>query len=83
MSIAEELHKTIDELSEEKQQELLETARELLSEEDDSEPNNPEYQALLNELLMKRYEYHKAHPETGISAEDAARRIRQKYGWTD
>lgn len=83
MSIAEELHKTIDVLSEEQQQELLETARQLLEEESTVEPDNPEYQALLKELLMKRYERHKANPETGIPAEEAARRIRQKYGWTD
>lgn len=80
MSIAEELHKTIDELSEEQQQELLETARQLL-EESEPEEDKPEYQALLKELLMKRYEHYKAHPETSISAEDADRRIRLKYGW--
>jgi predicted outer membrane protein len=80
MSIAEELHKTIDELSEEQQQELLQTARQLL-EESEPEEDNPEYQALLKELLIKRYEHHKAHPETSISAEDADRRIRLKYGW--
>lgn len=81
MSVAEELHKTIDELSEEQQQALLETARQLLREESAAEEDNPEYQALLKELLMKRYEHHKAHPETSISAEDAYRRIRLKYGW--
>ena len=80
MSVAEELHKTIDELSEEQQQELLETARQLLK-ESEPEEENPEYQALLKELLMKRYEQHKAHPETSISAEEASRRIRLKYGW--
>ena len=80
MSVAEELRKTIDELSEEQQQTLLETARQLL-EKSDSEEDNPEYQALLKELLMKRYEHYKAHPETSISAEDAYRRIRLKYGW--
>ena len=80
MSVAEELHKIIDELSEEQQEELLETARQLL-EESEPDKDNPEYQALLKELLIKRYEHHKDHPETSISAEDAAHRIRLKYGW--
>ncbi|GAB2576361.1 hypothetical protein [Spirosoma areae] len=82
MSIAEELHKTIDELSEEQQHELLQTARQLLTGHVDEE-ENAEYQALLKEFLMKRYEHHKAHPETGISGEEASRRIRLKYGWTN
>lgn len=80
MSVAEQLHKTIDELSAEQQQELLEVANQLLTEPITKE-DNAEYQALLREFLMKRYEHHKAHPETGISAADASRRIRLKYGW--
>ena len=55
MNVAEELHRTIDELSEEQQQELLETARELLREKTDTDEDNPEYQALLAKFLMKRY----------------------------
>ena len=85
MSVAEELHKTIDELSEEQQQELLKTARQFLYAQTEliAEKDNPEYQTLLKELLLKRYEHYKAHPETGISAEDASRRIRLKYGWSE
>jgi len=81
MNVAEELHKTIDELSEEQQRELLKTARQFLQEQSAAEEDNPEYQVLLKELLIKRYEHHKAHPETGISGEEASRRIRLKYGW--
>ncbi|MVM40893.1 hypothetical protein GO730_29695 [Spirosoma sp. HMF3257] len=81
MSVAEELHKTIDELSEEQQQELLEVANQLLA-KSTVEENDPTYQALLKELLTKRYEQYKAHPETGISAEDSSQRIRLKYGWS-
>ncbi|QMW00825.1 hypothetical protein [Spirosoma foliorum] len=81
MSVAEELHKTIDELSEEQQRELLVTVRQFLREQPVAEENNPEYQSLLKELLTKRYNYYKAHPETGVSGEEASRRIRLKYGW--
>ena len=80
MSVAEQLHKTIDELSAEQQQKLLEVANQLLA-EPATEEDNVEYQALLSEFLIKRYEHYKAHPETSISAEDASRRIRLKYGW--
>ncbi|QDK82029.1 hypothetical protein EXU85_26850 [Spirosoma sp. KCTC 42546] len=82
MSVAEELHKTIDELSEEQQQELLETVRQFLQEQSVVKEDNSTYQTLLKELLTKRYEQYKAHPETGISAEDASQRIRLKYGWS-
>ena len=81
MSVAEELHKTIDKLSEEQPQALLEVANQLLAQPATKE-DNPEYQVSVKEFLMKRYEHYKAHPETGISAEDASRRIRLKYGWT-
>ncbi|MBN8822153.1 MULTISPECIES: hypothetical protein [unclassified Spirosoma] len=81
MSIAEELHKAIDGLSEEQQRELLEVANQLLRQQDSPETDSSDYQALLNELLVKRFEQYKAHPETGISGEDASRRIRLKYGW--
>ena len=83
MNIAEELHRTIDELSEEQQQELLKTARELLIKQVQATSDDPDYQALLKDLLLKRYEHYKAHPETGITAEEAAHRIRLKYGWID
>lgn len=83
MSVAEELHKTIDELSEEQQQTLLKTVRQFLQiQTESSEKDNPEYYTLLKELLIKRYDYYKAHPETGIPADEASRRIRLKYGWS-
>lgn len=83
MNVAEELHRTIDELSEEQQQ-LLKTARQFLQiqAEPPVEKENPEYQTLLKELLTKRYNHYKAHPETGIPADEASRRIRLKYGWS-
>lgn len=83
MSVAEELHKTIDELSEEQQRELLATVRQFLREQPVAEESNQEYQSLLKELLTKRYNHYKAHPETGVSGEEASRRIRQKYGWSE
>ncbi|MBD2701147.1 hypothetical protein IC229_10910 [Spirosoma sp. BT702] len=81
MSVAEELHKSIDELTEDQQQQLLETVRLFLQEQSETDSNSPDYQSLLSKLLLKRYEHYKAHPETGISAEEASRRIRLKYGW--
>ncbi len=81
MSVVEELHKTIDELSEEQQQALLETVRQLLQEELITEEDKSQYQTVLKELLTKRYEHYQAHPETGVSAENASHRIRLKYGW--
>lgn len=81
MSVAEELHKTIDELTEEQQQELLKTARQFLQPQSTVGEDNSEYQILLKELLIKRYDHYKSHPESGVSAEEASRRIRLKYGW--
>jgi len=80
MSIAEELHKTIDVLSEEQQQELLETARQLLEEKTKAEEDNPEYQALLKELLTERYKHHKAHPEKAVSLDVLTKQMEQRYG---
>lgn len=81
MSIAEELHKTIDALSEEQQQELLETARQFLGEQSTpTAKDNPEYQALLKELLIKRYEEHKTNPQRAVSLDQITERMSQKYG---
>ncbi len=79
MSVVEELHKIVDELSESQQQELLEVANQLLA-EPATEEDNAEYQALLSEFLMKRYEHHKAHPEKAISLDTLTERMEQKYG---
>ncbi len=79
MSVAEKLHKTIDELSTEQQQELLDVVNRLVANQP-TEPDNAEYQALLAELLMKRYQDHKANPEKAISLDTLTKRMEQKYG---
>jgi hypothetical protein len=81
MSIAQELHQTVDTLNEAQQLELLETARQLLTGYGIKEPENEEYKSLVGELLMKRYERYQANPEKAISSEEAKRRIYEKYGW--
>ena len=79
MSVVEELHKIVDELSESQQQELLEVANQLLAGQH-TEEDNAEYQALLGEFLMKRYQEHKANPEKAISLDTLTERMEQKYG---
>lgn len=79
MSVAEELHKTIDELSEEQQQELLEVANQLLA-KSTVEEKDAEYDAILAEFILKRYQDHKAHPEKAVPIETLTTRMEQKYG---
>lgn len=74
MSIAEELHKTIDELSEEQQQGLLETARELLREESNEDQE-------LNNELTSRYDHLRQHPDQVVNARESNQQLREKYGW--
>ncbi len=76
MSIAEELHKTIEELTEDRQQELLETARELLREQAE-----PEEDTGLNQELIQRYKHLRQHPEQIVSARKSNQAVRNKYGW--
>lgn len=82
MSIAEELHKTIDELSEEQQQELLETARQLLDGEPEPEEDNPEFEtsAELDQELVRRYQHLREHPDQIVSARESNHRARARYG---
>ena len=81
MNTIEQLQKTIVEMTEEQQYKLLQTARQLLVEQTVEEPDNPEYQALLKEFLLKRYEHAKAHPERSSSWNDVKKQTQEKYGW--
>ncbi len=81
MSISEELHKTIDELSEEQQQELLETARQLLDGESEPE-EDPAFKANadLDQELTRRYQHLRENPDQMVSARESNSRARAKYG---
>ena len=82
MSVAEELHKTIDELSEEQQQELLETARQLLDGESELEKDNSDFETNteLNQELVRRYQHLREHPDQIVSARESTGRARVRYG---
>lgn len=84
MSVAEELRKTIDELSEEQQQELLETARQLLREDLESEEDNPELKANpeLDQELVRRYRHLRENPDQVVSARQSNDQVRARYGWS-
>lgn len=84
MSIAETIQQRIEKMSEQDQLRLLEYVNHItFHQEDVSESDKEEYDQLLKEFLVKRYQYAKAqaHPEKAITAEEAALRIRLKYGW--
>jgi|GEM_PF-6850790 len=96
MNIAEQLHQKIDELNKAQQQELLATANELLSEETYyhipayGAVENPELETAdqrqareeeTQRMLLERYEYVKANPETLIDARESTRKLREQYGW--
>ncbi|AQG80809.1 hypothetical protein [Spirosoma montaniterrae] len=81
MSIAEELHKTIDELTADRQQELLETARELLRNQTEPEPENPKTDSELNQELIRRYQHLRQHPDQLVSARSSNQTVRDKHGW--
>lgn len=84
MSVAEELHKTIDELSEKQQQELLETARQLLGEEPEPDNGRSEFEsnAELDQELVRRYQHLREHPDQLVSARESNDRVRARYGWS-
>lgn len=83
MSVAEELHKAIDELSEEQQQELLEVANQLLHkltghETDTAKSDDTE----LNRELLRRYQHLREHPDQVVPARESSKRVRSQYGWS-
>ena len=84
MSVAEELHKTIDELSEDQQQELLETARQLLEGLHNSELSKPDLavDTDLNQELLRRYQHLRENPDQVVSARESNSQVKARYGWS-
>lgn len=84
MSVVEELHKLVDKLSEEQQQELLEVANQLLNRLADHEADAPELESIteLNKELLQRYQHLREHPDQVVSARESSKRVRSQYGWS-
>ncbi len=40
-----------------------------------------ENDALLEQLLLKRYEHYKTNPETAVTSAESKRKIYERYGW--
>lgn len=82
MSIAQTIQQRVDSMSEHDQLKMLEYANHIaFLREDTSDADVEEYDRLLNELLMKRYQEAKAHPERSVSWQEVKERVREKYGW--
>lgn len=84
MSVAEELRKTIDELSEEQQRALLEVANQLLQDQTVSENDSSEFEtdAELDQELLRRYRHLREHPDQVVSARESSEQVRSRYGWS-
>ncbi len=82
MSIAETIQQRVGNMSEHDQLKMLEYANHIVFlREDISNEDIEEYDRLLNELLMKRYQEAKAHPERSLPWKEVKERVRAKYGW--
>lgn len=82
MSIVETIQQRIEKMSEQDQLRLLEYVNHItFLHEDVSEADKEEYNRLLKEFLVKRYQYAKAHPEESKSWSVIKDQVNQKYGW--
>ena len=82
MSIAETIRQRMGNMSEHDQLKMLEHANHIVFlREDISNEDTEEHDRLLNELLMKRYQKAKAHPERSIPWKEVKGRVRAKCGW--
>jgi tyrosine-protein phosphatase YwqE len=82
MSIAEAIQERVTKMSESEQLRLLDYVNYLsFLKGEVSENDVSEYDRLLKELLMKRYQAAKAHPERSTPWKEVQQQIKQKYGW--
>lgn len=82
MSIAEAIQHRVSKMSESEQLKLLEYVDYVsFLKGDVSENDVAEYDRLLKELLLKRYQEAKAHPERSTPWEGVQTQVKRKYGW--
>lgn len=83
MSTLDTLHQAVDNMPEAVRMDVLEYIamrhNEYLPSVTDAEKQYRD--ELLKQLLLKRYDHYKAHPETALTAAEAKRRTYERYGW--
>ncbi len=85
MSTLETLHKAVDNMPENMRLDVLEYIALRYDEylPTQTEAEKQEYDALLKQLLLKRYDHYKTNPETAITAAESRRRTYDRYGWSE